>query len=471
MSRGSNAAGDPISVLATVAPAGAWLVGGALRDRLLGRPTNDFDVVVAAEPQPVAQALARGARAYAFALSERFGVWRVVSRREHWQVDVLPLEGESIEADLARRDFTVNAIAEPVQGGERVDPFEGLRDLADRRLRMVGPDAFQRDPLRTMRLARLASELGFSVDPATQAAAGAAAAGLGSVAPERVFTELKRIVASEHALDGLELLSAVDATSVVLPELAGLRGVEQSRYHHLDVYDHTRAVVAEVISLERDPEPAFGEQASAVLRFLAQPLGDDLSRSQALRFAALMHDIAKPLTRDVTPEGRVTFIGHDHAGAELSMAMLGRLRASERLSQYVGALTKHHLRLGFLVHHAPLDRRGIYRYLDATSPVQVDVIALSVADRLATRGSGSEKAITKHLELARQLLRDAFAWLADPPRPPLRGDELAHALGIGPGPEIGWILGQLQEDFFAGEVETPEDAVARARELLAAGGR
>jgi putative nucleotidyltransferase with HDIG domain len=291
------------------------------------------------------------------------------------------------------------------------------------------------------------------------------------VAPERVFTELKRIVASEHALNGLELLSAVDATSVVLPELAGLRGVEQSQYHHLDVYDHTRAVVAEVISLERDPEPAFGEQASAVLQFLAQPLGDDLSRSQALRFAALMHDIAKPLTRDVTPEGRVTFIGHDRAGAELSMAMLGRLRAGERLSQYVGALTKHHLRLGFLVHQEPLDRRAIYRYLNATSPVQVDVIALSVADRLATRGSGSEKAITKHLELARQLLRDAFAWLADPPRPPLRGDELAHALGIGPGPEIGWILGQLQEDFFAGEVETPEDAVARARELLAAGGR
>ena len=471
MSRGSNAASDPIAVLATVAPAGAWLVGGALRDRLLGRPTSDFDVVVAAEPQPVAQALAREARAYAFALSEHFGVWRVVSRREHWQVDVLPLEGESIEADLARRDFTVNAIAEPVQGGARVDPFEGLRDLADRRLRMVGPDAFQQDPLRTMRLARLASELGFSVDPATQAAAGAAAAGLGSVAPERVFTELKRIVASEHALDGLELLSAVGATSVVLPELAGLRGVEQSPYHHLDVYDHTRAVVAEVISLERDPEPAFGEQAQPLTRLLEQPLADELTRSQALRFAALMHDIAKPLTRDVTPEGRVTFIGHDHAGAELSMAMLGRLRASERLSQYVGALTKHHLRLGFLVHQAPLDRRAIYRYLNATAPVQVDVIALSVADRLATRGSGSEKAITKHLELARQLLREAFAWLAHPPRPPLRGDELAHALGIGPGPEIGRILGQLQEDSFAGEVKTSEDAVARARELLATGGR
>jgi putative nucleotidyltransferase with HDIG domain len=291
------------------------------------------------------------------------------------------------------------------------------------------------------------------------------------VASERVFTELKRIVAADRAREGLELMDAVGATAAVLPELTNLRGVEQSQYHHLDVYDHTRAVLGEVISIERDPEPAFGEQAKSLSRLLEQPLADDLSRADALRFGALMHDIAKPLTRDVTPEGRITFIGHDSIGAELSMVVLRRLRASERLSQHVAALARHHLRLGFLVHHAPLSRRDIYRYLSATAPVQVDVIALSVADRLATRGSGSEHAIARHLELARQLLGEAFAWLADPPRPPLRGDELARALGIGPGPEIGWILCQLEEDSFAGEVETPEQAVERARELLAIGGR
>lgn len=471
MSSSARKATDPIAALAAVAQAGAWLVGGTLRDRLLGRPTSDYDVVVAGEAGPLAQALAREARAHAFSLSEEFGVWRVVSRRDGWQVDLLPLEGESIEADLGRRDFTVNAIAEPVQGGERVDPFGGLRDLADRRLRMVSPDAFRRDPLRTMRLARLASELGFTVDPATENAAAGDVNALASVAPERVFTELKRIVASDRALDGLELMGAVGATAVVLPELTSLRGVEQSQYHHLDVYDHTRAVLAEVIALEDDPEPAFGEHADPLRRLLEQPLADELTRGQALRLGALMHDIAKPQTRDVTSEGRVTFIGHDRAGAELSMALLGRLRASERLCQYVGAMARHHLRLGFLVHEAPLDRRAVYRYLSATAPFQVDVIALSVADRLATRGTGSGRAIARHLELARQLLGEAFAWLADPPRPPLRGDELARALGIGPGPEIGRILGQLQEDSFAGDVETLEQAVERARELLATGDR
>ena len=462
---------DPIAVLAGVAPAGTWLVGGALRDRLLERPTSDYDVVVAGRPEPLAQALAREARAHPFALSEQFGAWRVVSRREGWQVDVLPLDGESIEADLGRRDFTVNAVAEPVQGGERVDPFGGLRDLAHRRLRMVSPDAFRRDPLRTMRLARLASELGFTVDPATQTAATIGVEALGSVAPERVFTELKRIVSSDRAVEGLELMGAVGATAVVLPELASLRGVEQSQYHHLDVYEHTRAVLAEVIALERDPEAAFGEHAAPLTSLLGQPLADQLTRGQALRLGALMHDIAKPQTRDVTPEGRVTFIGHDRVGAELSMAVLRRLRASERVCQYVGAMARHHLRLGFLVHEAPLDRRAIYRYLNATAPFQVDVIALSVADRLATRGTGSERAIARHLELARQLLGEAFAWLDDLPSPPLRGDELAHALGLGPGPEIGRLLGQLQEDSFVGELETREQALERARELLATRGR
>lgn len=471
MSASPPQVGDPIAILATVAPARAWLVGGALRDRLLGRPTSDYDVVVAGQPQPLAQALAREARAYAFVLSEEFGVWRVVSRRHGWQVDVLPLDGDSIEADLARRDFTVNAIAEPLQGGERVDPFDGLRDLADRRLRMVFPDAFRRDPLRTMRLARLAAELGFTVDRATERAGASSAQALASVAPERVFAELKRLVASDRALDGLELMDGMGATAVVLPELTNLQGVEQSPYHHLDVYDHTRAVLAEVIALERDPESAFGEQAQALARLLEQPLADELTRGQALRFGALMHDIAKPLTRAVTAEGRITFIGHDQAGAELAIALMGRLRASERLSQYVGALARHHLRLGFLVHDAPLDRRAIYRYLDATAPVQADVIALSVADRLATRGTGSERAIARHLGLARQLLGEAFAWLSDPPRPPLRGDELARALGIGPGPEIGRILAQLQEDSFAGVLATREQAVERARELLTTGDR
>lgn len=457
---------DPLEALAEITDE-AWLVGGAVRDRLLGRATSDFDVVLLRDPEATATALARAANGHPFALSDAFGAWRVVARGHSWQVDLLPLEGGSLEADLGGRDFTINALALRLGSDRPIDPFGGLEDLHARRLRMVSPTAFERDPLRALRLPRLACELGFDADRETEAAAARSVAGLERVAPERVFTELKRIVVADRALDGLGLMDAIGATAVVLPELTELHGVEQSRYHHLDVHDHTRAVLAETIALQRDPEPVLGSQAEAVVGWLAEPLADELTKGQALRFGALFHDLAKPRTRAVTSQGRVTFLGHDEQGARLAEEVLRRLRTSERLRLHVSALTRHHLRLGFLVHEAPLSRRSIYRYLRATDPVQVDVTLLSIADRLATRGSGSEEAIAKHLELARQLLEEAFAWLADPPRPPLRGNELAAALHLRPGPELGRILQQLEEDRFAGDVGTREEALARARQLLA----
>jgi poly(A) polymerase len=456
---------DPLRELATLVD-DAWLVGGALRDRLLGRPTADYDVAIVDDPERVARSLASVASGHAFALSEGFGVWRVIEHRRTWQIDVLPLAGETIEADLARRDLTVNAIAEPLSGGGYIDPFGGLEDLRARRLRMVSPRAFEDDPLRTLRLARLACELDFEVESETASAARQSAPGLAGVPAERIFAELKLIISAGRALDGLVLMDATGVTEVVLPELSALRGIEQSHFHHLDVHDHTLAVLAETIELERDPEAVFAPHADAVRRLLATPLANELTRGQALRFGALLHDVAKPQTRQVTPEGRVTFIGHDEAGAKLAAATLRRLRASDRLCEHVAALTRHHLRLGFLVHETPLSRRAIYGYLRSCSPVPVDVTLLSVADRLATRGSGSARAIARHLELARQLLGEALSWVDDPPRPPVRGDQLARALGIRPGPAIGRVLQALEEASFSGEIATPDEAIERARQLI-----
>ncbi len=458
---------DPLAGLVGIEET-AWLVGGALRDRLLGRPTSDYDIAVQGEPRRLARALASSAAGHAFALSETFGGWRVLARDHSWQVDLLPLAGETIEEDLGRRDLTVNAIAQPVSGDGYVDPFGGLEDVRLRRLRMVSADAFEHDPVRVLRLARLASELGLVPEPETMAVAARSSPGLRNVAPERIFLELKRIVVSERALEGLALMDDLGATEVILPELASLRGIEQSHFHHLDVYGHTRAVLKETIALVRDPGLAFGDHGPAVTRVLDEPLANELSRGQALRFGALFHDVAKPRTRDVTPQGRVTFIGHDATGAEMAVAALQRLRASERLCDYVGALTRHHLRLGFLVHEMPLSKRAIYRYLKACAPVQVEVTVLSVADRLATRGSGSSEAIAKHLELARQLVGEALAWRLAPPKPPVRGDELARALGIETGPVIGTMLDELEEASFAGEIGDREQALERARQLLGA---
>jgi putative nucleotidyltransferase with HDIG domain len=421
---------------------------------------------VTGEARPVARRLGQALDAHAFELSDGFGAWRVVAREHNWQIDVVALFDGQVERDLAQRDLTINAMAQSLAGGEVIDPFGGRADLAAGRLRKVSDGAMEADPLRVLRVARLACELGFDVDGETLGSAQAAADGLAGVAPERVFAEFKRIVVADRALEGLDLLETLGATAIVLPELSALHGVRQSSYHHLDVHGHTHAVLAATIDLQRAPARWFGAVATELDAFLSQPLANELTRWQAMRFGALFHDIAKPQTRSVTASGKTTFMGHDRAGAQVAAEMLTRLRASQRLSEHVAALTTHHLRLGFLVHEAPLSRRAIYRYMRACEPVEVDVSVLSVADRLATRGRNAERAIERHLELARELVAEALQWRAHRPRPPVRGDELVRELGIRPGPRLGQMLGELEQAAYAGEIDSRAQALERARELM-----
>lgn len=443
-----------------------WLVGGTLRDALLGRRVADLDLAVDGDPAETARAVARAAGGPAFPLSESFGAWRALDGRRRWMCDVSPVRGGAIEEDLLRRDFTVNAMAMPLQGGELRDPRGGRRDLDERVLRVLGPDAYAQDPLRPLRLARLATELGMAPDPETEALTRAAAERVRQASPERVWAELRRLVSAPAAIEGLELSSRLGLTAVVLPELEGLRGVEQSHFHHLDVHGHTLEVLAQAMRLEEDLEGVFGDLAGPLRALLDEPLGDELTRRQALRFAALLHDIAKPATRTVLGGGRVAFVGHDSVGAELVSAILRRLRAGERVRAFVSGVTRHHLRLGFLVHERPLSRRAVYAYLSACEPVEVEVTVLTCADRLATRGRNAEGAIAAHLELARELLSEGLEWRAKgPPAAPIRGDELARALDLEPGPELGTLLARLREARFAGEVATASEAVELARRL------
>jgi len=464
-------------VRTALAGARAWLVGGSVRDGLLGRPTTDLDLVIDGDPARAARAVARAApRAACFALSDDFGSWRVVARGNAWRLDVEPLRGATIEADLALRDFTVNAIAEPLAGGAPIDPLGGIEDLRGGRLRMAGASAFAADPLRVLRLVRLALELDLRPDPQTLRAAGAHAQGLRGVSAERVFAELRRIIASERVHEGLQMLERLGASAVILPELHALHGVQQSRYHHLDVYGHTLEVLDRTVALTSDahtPEAELdacvGGHARAVRALLAEPLADEMTRGQALRWGALLHDAAKPLTREIRArDGRVTFIGHDVRGAQLARAVLARLRASERLRAHVAALVRHHLLLGFLVHEPqPLSRRKVFEYLHACSPVEVDVTLLSIADRLATRGDRAHESIQTHLALARGLLADALRWRAEgPPAPLLKGDQLARELAIPTGPRVGELLHELAAAQYAGEVCTRADALAHARALV-----
>jgi poly(A) polymerase len=462
---------SPLVRLARRALAGgddAWIAGGAVRDAALGREVTDLDLAVAGDPARAAKAVAREGGGHAFELSAEFATWRAVARDQSWQVDATALRGETIEADLAARDFTLGAVAVPLAGGEPIDPYDGIGDLERRLLRVVAEDSFRTDPLRLLRAARIAAGLGLEVDPGTKALARSQAGLAAESAGERQLAELRLLIGGPDPLRGLALLDELGLTAVVLPELEALRGVEQGPNHHLDVHGHTLAVLEQTLAVESDLERFAGERATEAAELLAEPLADEMSHGTALRFGALLHDIGKPATRG-EHDGYVTFIGHDGEGAMIVGGICRRLRASGRLTGHLQALTRHHLRLGFMVHEAPLPPRRVHEYLRATQPVAADVTLLTVADRLSARGSGpfaTEEAIEAHLDLARGMLAAALDWRRDgPPQPLLRGDELAAELGIAPGPELGDLLAELEAAQYAGEVGTREEALERARRL------
>jgi poly(A) polymerase len=450
-------------------PAEAWIVGGAIRDALLGEGVFDADLAI--EPgreEAAARAIARVAGGFAFALSTEHATWRAVSSSDGWHVDVAALRDETIEADLRARDFTVNAIATPLAGGEPIDPTGGLADAENRLLRASSDTALLQDPIRLLRAPRLAAGRGLEIDPPTADQARAGAGHAAEPAGERQFAELRGIVDGPEPLRGLALMDELGLTAVVLPELEALRGVVQNPNHHLDVLGHTLAVLEEWLAIETDVRSFAGELAPELEEFLAEPLADELTRSGALRFGSLFHDLGKPQTRS-EGAGYVTFIGHDEVGAEITAELCRRLRTSRKLSATLQGIAQHHLRLGFLIHQRPLTRRAIYDYLVATDPVAADVTLLSVADRLAARGEGpiaSPDMVEAHLELAREMLREALAWHREgQPRPPLTGADLQAELGIAPGPEMGRLLDELRAAAFAGEIRGRDEAIEFARQL------
>ena len=468
-----RAAGPMRGLLAPLGALGrpAWAVGGGVRDALLGRPVTDLDLAVEGDAAAPAAHLARAHGAGRFLLSRGFGAWRVQGGDLGMTVDITPLQGLVIAEDLARRDLTVNALAVPLDSPDQViDVHGGLDDLAGRRLRLVSPGALRDDPVRLLRTARLAEQLGFAVAPETVAQAREDAPGVWSTSGERLADELGRIAALPAPHRAFVRMDELGVLGALVPQLEESRGLEQSPYHHRDVLGHTLEVVEHVVAISADPEPVFRSRAARVAAALDEPFADELTRGQALVLGALLHDMAKPATRAVTPEGRVTFFGHDRLGAEMADALMRRLRVSTRLREQVVRLVRLHLPLGFLVHRTPLSLRQIDRYLRATAPAQIEVIVLSVADRLATRGPRtSASSIARHLALAREMM-DAHLGLVDrgPVRPLVAGDELAEVLGHLPGPWLSELLEALREEQVVGAVRSRAQALAFARRWEAA---
>jgi poly(A) polymerase len=411
---------------------------------------RDVDIVVDGAAASFSRSLADRLGGAVYASSDEFGTWRVVVGGLH--VDVAPLRGDGLEADLRARDFTVDALARPLDGDELVDPLSGLDDLAAHRLRLCSPSALDDDPLRVIRLARLARGFDLVPDAAATEAAFRAAPGLRAVSGERVRDELSAVLAASGAALAFRDLAVWDALAVILPEVDRLRGVEQNPYHHLDVFEHTlealtyvRGVVEQLGGTEHLTSPAEAGLPEA------EPL-------VPVSWAVLLHDIGKPAARRVDDRGRVLFWHHDEIGKELAAEVAERLKMSNRFAAYLGTLVRQHLRLGFLVRERPLTRRALARYRRDVSPWVFESVVVSLCDRLATRGElTSLTSMARHYRLARSV----WSAVAKTPVPQLlTGHDVMELLGVGPGAAVGQALEALEEEVEAGEIRTVDEARA-----------
>lgn len=451
-----------------------WIVGGTIRDAALDRELVDFDLATAADPRRLARELASDLDADIFRMSSEFETWRVLA--DGWQADISPLRGPDITSDLGRRDLTVNAMAMPLRAGPEavragaearavlVDPHGGLDDLNRGVLRAVSDRSFTSDPLRLLRLARFTSQFGLEVEPETEALARAAASRAAEPAGERQFAELRALICGPDPLAGLAVSERLGLTAAVLPELDALHGIAQSGNHHLDTYEHTTEVLRRWLAIEADLSDYVGDAAPGVAAAISEPLADDLSRREGIRFSAIWHDIGKPATR-TERAGWVSFKGHDRVGAEMISSLCARLRTSRRFAAYQAALCRHHLVLGFMVKDRPLPPRRVWEYLSACGSEALDVTLLTIADRLSAQGGGvPPEAIEGHLELAAEMTAAALEIeRGGPPVPLLRGGEVEELCGIEPGPRLGRALQELMAAQYAGEVHSREGAVAHLR--------
>lgn len=402
------------------------LVGGSVRDALLGRLGNDLDFTTDARPQDVLKIM----RPWADAVWEvgiAFGT--VGGQKDGWQIEVTTYRseaydrtsrkpevsyGDSIDEDLVRRDFTVNAMAVALPEKVFIDPHGGLDDLAAGVLRTPGTpeDSFSDDPLRMMRAARFAAQLDFEVAPEVVKAMQDMAGRIDIVSAERVRDELNKLILSAHPRKGLSLLVETGLAERVLPELPALRLERDEHHRHKDVYDHTLIVLEQAMALESD--------------------GPDLT----LRLAALLHDIGKPRTRRFEKDGRVSFHHHEVVGAKMTKKRMVALKYSNDLVRDVSRLVELHLRFHGYGTGEWTDS-AVRRYVRDAGPLLDRLHKLTRSD-CTTRNKRKASALSR----AYDGLEERIAQLQeqeelDAIRPDLDGNQIMEILGIRPGPAVG----------------------------------
>ncbi len=492
-----------------------YIVGGFIRDWLLGRKTNDIDIAVSGDAVTIARKVAGEIGGKFVLLDEINEVARVVviadkrtagvsqnqeSRGAEWHFDFSPFTGD-IETDLARRDFTINAMAlelsrfiiastttkrssrksasvltEKQSSLKLIDPFSGKDDLRNKIVRGVSEQIFETDAARLLRAVRLSAELDFVIEPDTESLIHRYSQTITEVPGERIREELLRLITLPRAAQYLRYLDKLGLLLALIPELADGKGVEQPTTHFWDVFDHSLQTVAAVEFLIRESDWEFSNDAmlssapwsDMIDRHLSLEVSSGSNHKALLKLAGVLHDIAKPMTKSIDDTGRARFLGHTKQGAAMTANILERLRFSNREIRLVESLVYHHLRPVQMANEEFPSQRAIYRYFRDTGDVGIDILVLALADFLASRGPlVSMEDWRKHCQLINYIIEEHDKQQVKIlPMKLIDGHDIMDSLGLVPGPLVGKLLAIVNEAHASGELSTREEALALVRREL-----
>jgi len=471
-----------------------YLVGGAIRDALLGRRIRDLDFVLEREAIKTARQVANRLKADFYILDPERDTGRVILTNADGTrtlMDFAAFRGPDLEADIVGRDFTLNAIAFNLVDKTIHDPLGGAMDLKEKRLRACSPSTFTDDPVRILRGIRLAANFGFHILPETRKAMKEAVGLLGNISAERMRDELFRILGGAQPAACLRALDLLGALDQFLPELSALKGADQTAPHVHNVWEHTLATVGYLDSVfaalapDYNPDKAsdmlnglmvlrIGRYRQQIGRIFDAPLTADRSLRSLLFMAALYHDVAKPQTKKADEEGQLRFWEHDQQGAEVMAGRAHLLAMSNEETTRLETVVRNHMRILFhtkrLVREGkPPSRRAVYRFFRDTGPAGVDICLLALADMRATyEQTLLQETWAAALEVVRLMLENWFEKPAESIAPPVlvNGDDLMRELKLQPGKKIGEILEAIREAQAMGEISTRDQALEMARENL-----
>lgn len=458
-----------LSELLSFTPQPVFLVGGSVRDLLIGtQDIKDIDLVMRSGSENVARVLADKIKGSFFFLDEERKITRVVKPSDEGtiQFDFTNFEGPDLTADLGRRDFTMNAMAldlrefianRSLQGV--IDPFNGQADVKNRLIRAVRPGVLDEDPLRLLRAVRFAATLGFAVENATAEHIRQRAGLLTKSSPERQRDELFLVLAERNAENYLNLMDSLGLMPHLLPELDTLAGFSPGRYHIYDVRTHSIKAAGYVDSVLDDLPRISPEYFHLVLEHLDEPLENLVPRTAALRFACLLHDIAKPETLSQDEEGHIHFYGHDNLGAEKAKEICRRLRLSRNTEATVTAVIKQHMRLFNLSTPGGPSKNAMHRYCRDMKDSLPESLILAQADARATYDiMPKEKFTNTEKPMAAVLEYYYEKFLKAEEKPLVTGNDLIER-GLRPGPRFREILDEIKERQAAGMLKDRNEAL------------